>query len=103
MTPARLLTEQNVTRSPFLLAIQTNGSRGEAIQRNQRAFRGPSERREAWELRSGYALTPSPRSESRRKTETLFKPQERRAKTDSTNDQLQWAIIVVAPVKNSCR
>ena len=55
-------------------------------------------------LRSSSAkLTPSPRSESRRKTETLFKPQERRAKTDSTNDQLQWAIIVVAPVKNSCR
>ncbi len=64
---------------------------------------GLSERREAWELRSGYALTPPPRSESRRETETLLKPQKRRAKTDSTNDQLQWANIVVAPVKNSCR
>ena len=103
MTPARLLTEQNVTRRPFSWPYRQTDQGVKAIQRNQRAFRGPSERREAWELRSGYALTPSPRSESRRKTETLFKPQERRAKTDSTNDQLQWAIIVVAPVKNSCR
>ena len=100
---ARLLTEQNVTRSPFSWPYRQTDQGVKAIQCNQRAFRGPSERREAWELRSGYALTPSPRSESRRKTETLFKPQERRAKTDSTNDQLQWAIIVVAPVKNSCR
>ena len=103
MTPARLLTEQNVTRSPFSWPYRQtdqgvrpyNATRGPFGAHQNVAKRGNSVR--------ATPLTPSPRSESRRKTETLFKPKERRAKTDSTNDQLQWAIIVVAPVKNSCR
>lgn len=102
MTPDQGLGTAKCHAKPPLLAILDNASRGEVKERNRSAFQGTKKAREAGELRSGYALTPSPRSrkpERRRGLSAL----KRRKKKDSDNHPLSAGKNSRRPVKNNCR